>query len=79
MFCLIGAEFRQFLNHRIHVVVTGKRVNQGAGFDLEIAADYIFQGDSRVTTWLKKASEKLNVSLNIKIEKRVNLKHLKIE
>ena len=53
------AEFLQFPNHRIRVVLIGKRVNRGAGFDLEIPVDYNFYGDSRITTWLKKGLEKL--------------------
>ena len=39
----------------------------------------IFYGDSRVTTWLKKALDKLGNSLNLKVEKRIKWKRLKIE
>ena len=53
------AEFLQFPNHRLRVVLIGKRVNRGAGFGLEIPVDYNFYGDSRITTWLKKGLEKL--------------------
>ena len=40
-------------------------------FGLEIPVDSIFYGDSRVTTWLKKALEKLDNSLKVKVEKCV--------
>lgn len=49
----------------------GKRAKQGAGFGLELPVDIIFYGDSRVTIWFKKASEKLNNSLNVEVEKCV--------
>ena len=65
------AEFLQFPNHRIRVVLIGKRVNRGAGFGLEIPVDYNFYGDSRITTWLKKGLEKLDNSLNVNVEECV--------
>ena len=40
------------------------QVDRSAGFSLEIPADYIFYGGSRVVTWLKGALEKLDNSLN---------------
>ena len=55
----LAVKFLEFSNHRICVVVIGKRVNRSAGFDLEITVDYTFYGDSRVTTWLKKALERI--------------------
>ena len=64
----LAAEFLQFSNHQVRVVVTGKRVNRGVGFVLEIPVDYIFCGDSRVITWFKEALEKLDQSLNVKVE-----------
>ena len=42
------AKFLQFPNHRISVVVIRNRVNRGVRFFLEISADYVFYGDSRV-------------------------------
>ena len=56
----------------IHVIVTGKRVNRGAGFGLEIPVDYIFYGDNRVTAWLKKAIGKLDQCIDVKVGKCVN-------
>ena len=66
----LAAKILQFPNHRICVVVTGKRVKRGLRFGLKIT-DYNFYGDSRVTAWLKKALEKLGNSLNLKVEKCV--------
>ena len=40
-------------------------------FGLEIPVDSICYGDSRVTIWLKKALEKLDNSLKVKVEKCV--------
>ena len=69
----LAAKFLQCPNRRIRIVVTGKRVNRSADFGLEILVDYIFYGGSRVTTWLKKALEKLDGnSLNIKVQTCVN-------
>ena len=48
-------------------------------FGLEIPLDYICNSESRVKTWLKKAIEKVENSLNVKGEKVVKYKHLKIE
>ena len=41
----------QFTNHRVFVEVTGKRVNRGFGFGLEIQVNYY----ARVITWMKRA------------------------
>ena len=74
----MDAKFLQFPNDNIRVVA-GTRVNRGAKFGLEIALDWNFYEDSRVTTWLKKALEKVYNSVNVKGEKVVKCKHLKIE
>ena len=54
-------------------------MNQDPQFSLEIPLDYFFYGDSRVTTWLKKALEKVDNLLNAKGKKVVKYKHLKFE
>ena len=64
-------KFLQFPNHHIRVVVTGMRMNREAEFCLEIPLGYIFYGASRVTTWLKKALEKVDNLVNVKGEKIV--------
>ena len=38
----LATKFLQFPHHRVPAVVTGKRVNQGAGFGLGIHIDVIF-------------------------------------
>ena len=75
----LAAKFLQFLNYHVRVVVTGARVNRGAEFGLVIPLDYIFYGDSSVTNWLNKGFEKVDKSLNVKGEKVVKYKHLKID
>ena len=69
----------QFPNHHICVVVSRMRVNRGAEFGQEIPFDFIFYGDSRITTSIKKSLEKEDNSLNVKGEKVVKYKHLKIK
>ena len=66
-------------NHHIRVAVTGTRVNRIAEFSPEIPLDYIFYEDSGVANWLKKPLEKVDNSLDVKTEKVVKYKHLKIE
>ena len=75
----LAVKFLQFPHCHIRVVVNGTWVNRAAEFGLEIPLDYSFYGDSRVTTWLKKALEKVDNSLNVKGEKVVRYKHQKIE
>ena len=67
----VATKFLQFPNHQIHVTVTRKRVNRGAGFGLEIPVNYIFYGNSRVIFWLEKNLNKLEKALSAKIEKCV--------
>ena len=59
----------QFPNHLICVVVTVTRVNRGAEFGLEIPLDYIFEEDSTVKTWIKKALEKVDNFKTVKVDK----------
>ena len=67
----LAFKFLQFQNHSIRVAVTGKRVNRGAGLDLEIPVDYFFYGGSRVIAWLKNSIEKLDRCVNEKVGKCV--------
>ena len=75
----LAAKFLQFPNHHIHVVVTDTRVNRSTEFGLEIPLDYIFYEDSGITNSYKKASKTVDNSLDVKGEKVVKYKHLKIE
>ena len=65
----LAAKYLHFPNDRICVVVIEKRMNGCVEFPRVISVDYIFYGDSRVTTWLGKALKKLDNSLNAKLEK----------
>ena len=42
-----------FTKHHIRPEVTGKKVNRGFGFGLEIQVNYFFYGDARVVKWIK--------------------------
>ena len=46
-------------------------MNWGAGFGPGIPLDYVFYREYIVTTWFKTALEKLDNSLNVKVEKYV--------
>ena len=39
------------------VKVTGKRVNRGAGYGLELPCEYLFYGDKFSFEWLKKKKD----------------------
>lgn len=58
----------KFLKRRTNkgkVVVTGKRVNRGAGYGLEIPCEYIFFGDNETSIpWLKSKIESLGYKLD---------------
>ena len=45
---LYSPTFKKFLslpNHTIRVLFTGKRINRGAGYNLEIPVKYVFNGN----------------------------------
>ena len=42
------------------VVVTGKRINKGAGYGLELPCEFKFQGDKYSCDWLKEKLKKEN-------------------
>ena len=39
----------------LDIVVTGKRVNRGGGYGLEIPASFCFYGPEKAITWIRKA------------------------
>ena len=43
------------------VVITGKRINRGAGYGLELPCEFKFQGDKYSCDWLKEKLKKENV------------------
>lgn len=64
--------FNQFLkipNCTIGCKVTGKRVNRGAGYGLEIPVQYRFNGAEKAVEWAEKNIKKVFMNLNKKIEK----------
>ena len=64
--------FHQFLripNSTIGCKITGKRVNRGAGYGLEIPAEYSFIGAVKAVEWVEKNINKLFVNLSEKINK----------
>ena len=42
------------------VVITGKRINRGAGYGLELPCEFKFQGDKYSCDWLKEKLKKEN-------------------
>ena len=58
---LFVSKFLKRLTNKGKVVVTGKRVNRGAGYGLEIPCTYIFSGDKNMSIpWLKSKLESLS-------------------
>ena len=55
--------------HCIKVCVEGKTVNLGAGYGLEIPAEYTFVGNEKVIEWLKKAIAKVDRNMEEKVSK----------
>ena len=56
-------------NSTIGCKITGKRVNRGAGYGLEIPAEYSFIGAVKAVEWVEKNINKLFVNLSEKINK----------
>ena len=42
------------------VLITGKRINRGAGCGLELSCEFKFQGDKYLCDWLKEKLKKEN-------------------
>ena len=54
---LYSSTFKKFLslpNRTIKVLVTGKRINLGAGYGLEIPVEYVFNGNEKALQWANK-------------------------
>ena len=57
------------------VIITGKRVNRGAGYGLEIPCKYIFYGDVETTLpWLKSKLDYLGCSVQYSLEQKQEVK-----
>ena len=59
--------FLSLPNHTIRVLVTGKRINRGAGYDLQIPVEYMFNGNKKALQWAKKNLDKIDASDNKKV------------
>ena len=47
-------------------IITGKRVDRGAGYGLEITCSYIFYGDNDISSpWLKEKMESTGIILMV--------------
>ena len=59
------SKFMKRRTNKSKVVVTGKRVNRGAGYGLEIPCEYNFFGDNETSIpWLKSKIESLGYKLD---------------
>ena len=57
---------RSLLNHTIRMSVTGKRINRGAGYGLEILVEYVFNGNEKALQWAKKNLDNIDANVNKK-------------
>ena len=62
-------EFLQIPNCTTGCKVTGKRVNRGAGYGLEIPVQYIFVGAEKAVEWAEKHIKKVFDNVNKKVIK----------
>ena len=64
--------FNKFLslrNHHIRCCVTGKRMNRGGGFGLEVPVDYIFYGKEKAIKWLLSRISSIDKALDEQLKK----------
>ena len=45
------------------------RINHGAGYDLEIPVEYVFNGNEKALQWAKKSVDDIDANVNKKIGK----------
>ena len=48
-------------------MVTGNRMNHGAGCGLEIPVEYVFNGNEKALQWAKKNLDNINANVNKKV------------
>ena len=58
---------RSLINHIIRMSVTGKRINRGAGYGLEILVEYVFNGNEKALQWAKKNLDNIDANVNKKV------------
>ena len=62
------SRFLKRLTNKGKVVITGKRVNRGAGYGLEIPCKYIFYGDKQMSIpWLKSKLQNLGYDVSTEL------------
>ena len=49
------------------MLVTGKRINRGAGYGLEIPVEYVFNGNEKALQWAKKNLDNIDANVNKKV------------
>ena len=64
-------QFKKIPNCTIGCKVTGKRVNRGAGYGLEIPVQYRFIGAEKAVEWAKKNKKNAFETINKKVNKCV--------
>ena len=50
------------------MLVTGKRINRGAGYGLEIPVGCVFNGNETALSWTKKNLDNIDINVNKKLE-----------
>ena len=70
-------QFLKIPNCTIGCKVTGKRVNRGAGYGLEIPVQYIFVGAEKAVEWAEKHIKKAFENVNKKVTKCLKYKNVK--
>ena len=68
-------KYLQFINHRVDVEVTGKRVNHGVGLRIEIPINCFFLWICQSYNMDQKSLKKLDNELQVKVKKCVKQKH----
>ena len=53
-------KFLKRASNSVTVVITGKRINRGAGYGLELPCEFKFQGGKYSCDWLKEKLKKEN-------------------
>ena len=67
---LYSSTFKKFLslpNHTIGLLVTGKRINRGAGYGLETPVKYVFNGNGKYLQWAKEDLDNNDANVKKKV------------
>ena len=77
---LYSSTFKKFLslpNHTIRVLLTGQRINCGAGYGLEIPVEYVFNSNEKALQWAKKNLDNIDTNVNKKVGSETWMCYLK--